>query len=58
MIDIQKIKFGYKDNSPKVFEDFSLRLEQNNVYGLLGENGWHQCELPQTANLAADVHRP
>lgn len=45
MIDIQKIKFGYKDNSPKVFEDFSLRLEQNNVYGLLGENGTGKSTL-------------
>ena len=45
MIDIQRIKFGYKDNSPKVFEDFSLRLEQNNVYGLLGENGTGKSTL-------------
>lgn len=45
MIDIQTIKFRYKDKSTKVFEDLSFQLEQNKVYGLLGENGTGKSTL-------------
>ena len=39
MIDIQNISFGYSHKKAKVFDGFSLQLEQNCIYGLLGENG-------------------
>ncbi len=45
MIDIQNIKFSYKDKGKPVFDNFSLRLEQNKVYGLLGENGTGKSTL-------------
>ena len=45
MIDIQNIKFSYKDKGKPVFDDFCLRLEQNKVYGLLGENGMGKSTL-------------
>ena len=45
MIDIQTIKFRYKDKRTKVFEDLSFQLEQNKVYGLLGENGTGKSTL-------------
>ena len=45
MIDIQTIKFRYKDKRTKVFEDLSFQLEQNKVYGLLGKNGTGKSTL-------------
>ena len=39
MIQIQDVTFSYTDKNKKVFERFCLQLEQNKVYGLLGENG-------------------
>lgn len=45
MIDTQTIKFRYKDKRTKVFKDLSFQLEQNKVYGLLGENGTGKSTL-------------
>ena len=45
MINVQTIKFRYKDKRTKVFEDLSFQLEQNKVYGLLGENGTGKSTL-------------
>ena len=45
MINVQTIKFSYKDKSTKVFEDLCFQLEQNRVYGLLGENGTGKSTL-------------
>ncbi|MBQ9361806.1 MAG: ATP-binding cassette domain-containing protein [Bacteroidaceae bacterium] len=45
MIDIQNLGFGYSRKKAKVFEDFSLLLEQNCIYGLLGENGMGKSTL-------------
>lgn len=45
MIDIQNVTFSYKGNQPLVFDEFSLCLEQNRIYGLLGENGTGKSTL-------------
>ena len=45
MIDIQNIRFCYRSKSEPVFDNFSLQLEQNKVYGLLGENGTGKSTL-------------
>jgi len=45
MIEFQNITFSYRDKSEPVFDDFCLRLEQNKVYGLLGENGTGKSTL-------------
>ena len=39
MIDIQNISFGYDRKKAKVVDGFSLHLEQNCIYGLLGLTG-------------------
>lgn len=45
MIQIQDVTFYYKDKNKKVFDGFCLQLEQNKVYGLLGENGTGKSTL-------------
>jgi ABC-2 type transport system ATP-binding protein len=45
MIDIQNITFRYSSKSAPVFDNFCLRLEQNKVIGLLGENGTGKSTL-------------
>ena len=45
MIDIQNIRFCYRSKNEPVFNGFSLQLEQNKVYGLLGENGTGKSTL-------------
>lgn len=44
MIDIQNLKFGYVKSWP-VFSNFTMRLEEGNVYGLLGKNGTGKSTL-------------
>ena len=39
MIQVQNIDFKYPGSKHLVFKDFSLTLEENNIYGLLGKNG-------------------
>ena len=39
MIEISNIDFKYAGSVNKVFEGFSLNLEENCIYGLLGKNG-------------------
>lgn len=39
MIQIEKISYRYPGSKHQVFEDFSLTLKENNIYGLLGKNG-------------------
>ena len=39
MIEVNNISFKYAGQKGLVFDDFSLTLEQNNIYGLLGKNG-------------------
>ena len=55
MIEIQNIAFSYGRKKPQVFDGFSLRLEQNRIYGLLGENGTGKSTL---LYLLAGVLRP
>lgn len=38
MINLKNVSFGYKKNKP-LFERLNLKLEQGNIYGLLGKNG-------------------
>ena len=37
MIEVSNLSFKYPGQQEPVFTDFSLRLEQNKVYGLLAE---------------------
>lgn len=55
MIDIQNIDFKYAGAKEKVFENFSLQLKENNIYGLLGKNGTGKSTL---LYLIAGLLRP
>lgn len=55
MIDIQNIDFKYAGSKEKVFQDFSLQLQENNIYGLLGKNGTGKSTL---LYLIAGLLRP
>lgn len=39
MITVNNITFSYPGTKRSVFEDFSLKFEENRIYGLLGKNG-------------------
>ncbi len=45
MIQIDHINFNYAGSKKPVFENFSLSLENNNIYGLLGKNGTGKSTL-------------
>ena len=45
MIDVQNISFKYKGQKALVFDGFSLQLEENRIYGLLGKNGTGKSTL-------------
>lgn len=45
MINIHQISFNYPGSSAKIFSDFSLQLNDNNIYGLLGKNGTGKSTL-------------
>ena len=45
MIQVQDILFSYPGSKQKVFKDFSLTLQGNNIYGLLGKNGTGKSTL-------------
>ena len=45
MIQINNINFKYAGQKTPVFNDFSLSLEQNRIYGLLGKNGTGKSTL-------------
>lgn len=45
MIQVQDVTFYYGGENKKVFNRFCLHLEQNKVYGLLGENGTGKSTL-------------
>ena len=45
MIQIENISFNYAGSANKVFSDFSLQLNENNIYGLLGKNGTGKSTL-------------
>ncbi len=45
MIEISNISFSYSGQKHLVFDDFSLQLKENNIYGLLGKNGTGKSTL-------------
>ena len=45
MINVQNISFHYKGQKTLVFDGFSLQLEENRIYGLLGKNGTGKSTL-------------
>ena len=45
MIEVNNIQFNYPGQKERVFDDFSLRLEENKIYGLLGKNGTGKSTL-------------
>ena len=45
MIEVSNISFKYAGQKDLVFDDFSLRLEENRIYGLLGKNGTGKSTL-------------
>ena len=45
MIEVKNINFKYAGQKHLVFEDFSLELKQDNIYGLLGKNGTGKSTL-------------
>ncbi len=54
MIDIRELSFGY-NKKHQLFTDFSLQLQQNCIYGLLGKNGTGKTTL---LYLMAGLLRP
>lgn len=55
MIEVKNISFKYASQKDLVFDDFSLTLEENNIYGLLGKNGMGKSTL---LYLIAGLLRP
>ena len=45
MIEVNNITFKYQGTKRNIFSDFSLKLEANNIYGLLGKNGTGKSTL-------------
>ena len=55
MIEVKNMSFSYPGQSERVFNGFSLRLEENKIYGLLGKNGTGKSTL---LYLIAGLLRP
>lgn len=55
MIEVNKVSFKYPGQKNLVFDNFSLRLEENKIYGLLGKNGTGKSTL---LYLVAGLLRP
>ena len=45
MIEVKNISFKYTGQKDLVFDDFSLELKEDNIYGLLGKNGTGKSTL-------------
>ena len=45
MIEVNNISFKYAGQNDLVFDDFSLELKEDNIYGLLGKNGTGKSTL-------------
>ena len=63
MIEVNHISFKYAGSKRLVFDDFSLTLEENRIYGLLGKNGTGKSTLlylisgllrPQSGSVCCD----
>ena len=55
MIEVRNVCFKYAGQKDLVFDHFSLRLEENKIYGLLGKNGTGKSTL---LYLIAGLLRP
>ena len=55
MIEVSNISFSYPHQKERVFDGFSLKLEENKIYGLLGKNGTGKSTL---LYLIAGLLRP
>ena len=44
MIEVNNISFSYPGQKERVFDGFSLRVEESKIYGLLGKNGTGKSE--------------
>lgn len=55
MIDVKNIQYKYAGQKEQVFDNFSLQLSENNIYGLLGKNGTGKSTL---LYLIAGLLRP
>lgn len=67
MINVQNISFHYKGQKTLVFDGFSLQLEEDRIYGLLGKNGTGKSTLlyllsgllrPIKGNVEVDGKQP
>ena len=54
-IEVENMSFRYPGQSEQVFDGFSLQLEENKIYGLLGKNGTGKSTL---LYLIAGLLRP
>lgn len=45
MITVKDLSYAYQGSKRKVFDDFSLTIEDNGIYGLLGKNGTGKSTL-------------
>lgn len=66
MITVDDLTYAYQGSKRKVFSDFSLTLQGNGIYGLLGKNGTGKSTLlylisgllrPRLGNVAVDGKR-
>ena len=55
MIEVNNISFKYKGQKALVFDGFSIQLEENRIYGLLGKNGTGKSTL---LDLLSGLLRP
>ena len=64
MIEVNNMSFRYPSQQNGVFDGFSLRLEENKIYGLLGKNGTGKSTLlyliagllrPQSGTVCVDA---
>jgi ABC-2 type transport system ATP-binding protein len=51
MINVTDITYRYGRNKKAVLGCFSLKLEENNIYGLLGKNGAGKSALHQVHDV-------
>lgn len=67
MIDVQNMTFHYAGQKGLVFSNFSLRLEDSRIYGLLGKNGTGKSTLlyliagllcPKAGEVSVDGFNP
>ncbi|MCH5312703.1 MAG: ATP-binding cassette domain-containing protein, partial [Prevotella sp.] len=45
MINVENISYKYRGQESLVFDGFSIQLEENRIYGLLGKNGTGKSTL-------------